>query len=514
MARVIAFEGRQISVPDDATDEEVAGIIDGGQAQQQQPDRSILATNPVPHTGYAGQVRAMQGGPDKVAPRSFGELGKSYGDMVAGAATGAPSGIIGMPGNVESLGRHALATVGAPVSTQTILPTSSDVGNAIAGGPPANQDVAAGRMIGEFVGPGAIAKGLKMGSAAIANPITGGGPTAAAQAAHGAGFALPPAMASAKPGIISQLLSGSGKAKLQQAASAKNQEVTNRLASEGIGLPGDTALGPEAFHAVRADASKAYTAVANSVPNIAPDEAFQATVGSLGERMSEAAKAFPGIIKNDQIENLTKELQATQEFSPQAGLELVRHLRSNASANLRAFDDPGKQALGLSQRHAADAVDDLIERRLTAADKPDLVNAYRDARQQLARTYDVEAATNPATGDVSARMLGALANKGRPLSGQLKDIADAARAFPKAMQIPSSFGGEEKLGILDYGAAIATHGATVPLSLARPGARSLILSAPYQKALMKGPSNSNSYASRVGALAAPDVADRLIDRSK
>ena len=483
--------------------------------------RTILAAHPVPHTGYAAQIRAMSGGPDKVAPRSFGDLGQSYADVTAGYATGATASLPGIPGNVESLGRQGLSKVGVPVSTETLLPTSEDIGNWIANGPPANQDVAFGRFLGDVSGPGAIFKGIKMAApfmpAKLASPIAGAGPTDSALAAHEAGYVLPPNLASKQPGIVSSLASGiSGKWKLWQAASVKNQEVTNRLATEAMGLPADVPLSPEALNAVRAADGQAYTNVGTAVPKIATDTPYEDIVSGLGGRMSEAAKEFPGLIKLDDIENLSKTLLETKEFSPQAGLGLVRQLRSNAAANLKAFNDPSKQALGLAQRHAADAVDDLMERNLTAAGKPDLVQAYRDARQRIAQSYDVEAALDPVSGDVSARMLTALAKKGRPLSGQLKDIADAARSFPKATQSPSTFGGEEPLGILDYGAAVASHGATIPLSIARPGSRSFIFSAPYQKALMSRPGGGSSYASTVGALAAPvpGIANRLPDRSQ
>lgn len=359
---------------------------------------------------------------------------------------------------------------------------SEAAGEATAGTPYEPVARLAGGVAGGFAVPAAgVIK--EMGARAFA----GSGPTAAAQAAHDAGFVLPPNMISDKPGVVSQAIGAlSGKIKLQQAASARNQETATKLATEAIGLPGDTPLNEASIGAVRKAASADYQNVASAVPQIVPDYAFQAAVVDLGKRTAEAAKAFPGIVQNKDIENLAETLFDAQPFSPQAGLELVRHLRSDASANLKAFNDPSKQALGLAQRHAAEAVDNLIERNLTAIGKPDLVNNYRDARQLLARTYDVEAAMNPGNGDVNPRVIAALSKKGRPMSGQLKDIADAAMAFPKAMQSTAGFGGTENLGILDAAVA-ATHPGMIPALLARPGARSALLSAPYQRLLMRQP---------------------------
>lgn len=479
------------------------------EAQESAATPTILAPER-PHTGYAATVRATMSGenaPDHVQARPVADIAKSYGDIAGGVPTGAAGGILGIPGNVESLGRQGLSAVGVPVSTESFLPTSGRVENAIAG-PAPNSDVAAGRAIGELVGPAAGLKATKGVSLAVGRPIAGVGPTEAAKAASDAGYALPPAMASKSPGIVSQALGAiSGKLKLQQAASAANQENTNRLAAEALGLHGETPLTEEALDAVRKTGSKAYETVSKAVPEIAPDEAFRQTVAGLGNRLSEASKAFPGLVKNDEIENLSKTLYDAQEFSPQAGLDLVKHLRADATANIKAFDKPAQQALGLAQRKAADAVDDLMERRISEAGKPEIVHAYRDARQLIARSYDVQAATD-ANGDVSARIIAGLAKKGRPLSGELKDIASAGSAFPKATQRLSQVGGEEKIGILDLGAAAASHGATLPLSLGRPAARSAILSPTFQNMIMRPPVNALSDgrgAVNALALALPDA---------
>ncbi len=83
------------------------------------------------------------------------------------------------------------------------------------------------------------------------------------------------------------------------------------------------------------------------------------------------------------------------------------------------------------QRQAADAVDELIERNAAAAGKPDVVAKYRQARQLIAKSYDVEGATNPSTGDVNARGIARLAAKGRPLTGELDTIANVAVGISK-----------------------------------------------------------------------------------
>lgn len=321
-------------------------------------------------------------------------------------------------------------------------------------------------------------------------------PRPAALEARKAGYVLPPQMASDKPGIVSNVLAGwSGKIKTQQAASAKNQQVTNALASKALGLPSDIPLTEKTFQTIRDGAGKAYEAVKTAIPSVAPDKAFAEAVDTLGGANSQAAQHFPGITKNQAIIDLRNELKVAKEFPTDAGIEVVKELRFNAKENLKAIGDPSKHALGLAQRQAADQVDDLIEReiaRQTNADpaKRGLVRQYKAARQLIAKTYDVEGATNMATGDVSARGLGRLAARGRPLTGELETIANAANAFPKAMQNESSFGGNESYSALDFFGSMGAvaHGRpdVAGAILARPVARSVLLSKPYQNRMMSG----------------------------
>lgn len=322
------------------------------------------------------------------------------------------------------------------------------------------------------------------------------GPTSAAKAAHDAGYVLPPVEATAgDQGIVSSLLSGwSGKIKTQQAASEANQAVTTKLATKALGLPEGTPLTDKVFEQLRADAGQKYKAVTQSIPTVYVDlnpqisAWYDQAVGQLGGANSQAAKYFPDITKNQDILNLSNELARVRDFPTEAGVEVVKELRHNATANLKSIGDPSKHALGLAQRQGADLVDELMERNIEAAGKPDVIAAYKDARRLIAKSYDVQSATNSATGDVNAAGLAKLAAKGRPLTDELKAIADAAAAFPKDVQNPAKFGGNEPFSALDFfgatGSAVAGHPGAAGAILGRPVARAAILSGPYQRGLM------------------------------
>jgi len=330
--------------------------------------------------------------------------------------------------------------------------------------------------------------------------LAGGAPRDAATLAREAGYVLPPANISEDTSLATKAASGfSGKVKTQQSASAANQEVTTRLAKKALGLKDDVPLTEQAFQRVRQGASGAYQDVINAVDTINEDPEFKSAVAQLGGANSQAAQHFPGLMKNEEVSFLLTELGKVKSFPTEAGIELVKELRFNATANLKAIGDPAKNALGMAQREAADAIDDLIERNIArqTGSSTDLVQKYRAARQLIAKSHDVEAATNTATGEVDARAIAKLADKGKPLTGDLDTIAKVANAFPKAVQSPEAFGGVEDFSVLDFGAAGAAAmggaaaggpvGAAAGLApLTRPVVRRAILSEPFQDLLTAG----------------------------
>lgn len=334
-----------------------------------------------------------------------------------------------------------------------------------------------------------------------------------AEEARKQGYVLPPQMITKNPGVVADVLGGwSGKIKTQQAASVKNQEVTNGLAAKSIGLPEDTHLTDKVFEDVRKEAGKAYTAVKTSIPVITPDEKFDAAVGSLGGANSHAAEHFPGIINNKEVLSLIDALKKHEPFPTEAGIEVVKDMRFKAKENLKAQGNPGAHALGLAQRQAADAMDDLIERNIAEAgggQSVGLVKAYKDARQLIAKSYDLEGATNKATGNVNALGIARLGAKGKPLTGELKTISDIASAFPKAMQPETRFGGNEELSALDFfgSAAAIAHGSpeVAGMIMGRPLARKALLSKGMQDKLAAVPKAGPSAGSVVKKLYRPAV---------
>jgi len=308
------------------------------------------------------------------------------------------------------------------------------------------------------------------------------------------GYVLPPAVVTDKPGFLNDLLSGeAGKVKLFQKASEKNQAVTDSLAAKSIGLPPDARITKPELERIRADAAKSYDDIRTNLPSVdLSDPLFQVAVKGLGGRMSAAAKAFPGLMKNPAIDSLVDAFKTGGVHSTEAIIETVRKLRHDASMNFRSVDDPEKAALAFAQKDAANALDATIERALIAQGKLHLAVKYRDGRMMIAKTHDIEDAMVKGTDHVSAARIAAIQNRGGFLSGDLKTIADTYNNFPRAMQNPSKFGATEDYSVLDLAAATASaaagHLAPVAAIASRPAARNYLLTPRHQQSLLR-PSN-------------------------
>ena len=382
-------------------------------------------------------------------------------------------------------------------------------------------------------------------------------PKLGAKTAHDAGYVLKPVDVSDDPGFVSSALSGwSGKARLEQSASTRNQVNTNNLAATEIGLKPGTVLTEKAFEQARQPAAAAYKEVETSVPTVqlAGNDAFRKAAANLGGRNSDVEKFFPELKENPGILVVRDMLMRNDEVPTPVVMKTIADLRFQANTNFKAVGNAQQHALALAQREAANVLEDALDNsvkdalpraiakrgeatadfdyanksyvanptsqigkvieaarrrveqtnaevsRLQSVDSAGMVDRYRAARQLFAKTYDIEAATNRTTGDVSARGLARVYNKGAPFTGNLKTIADAANEAPKVMQSPALFGRSEDWTAMDFfgtaASMMAGHPEAAGVFLGRPAARGALLSGPYQRSMMQP-----KYSSGAGAAA-------------
>lgn len=419
------------------------------------------------------------------------------------AAAGAAPKVLAPLG--EAIASGGLRAGGAGIATRT-------AGGAIAGGASAAavdpEMAGAGAAIGAAL-PGALKGAGKAGEKlmdAVRGPTMSPAHVASVKAAQEAGYVLPPTHA--KPTLANRLMEGvAGKLTTAQNAAARNQETTNNLVKSATGLK---ELTPEAIAGARAEANAAYDAL-GKVGRFRTDAAFKSALERVGAGSRALAHDFPEMA-NAEADTLLAGFAGKEGFNAQSAIEAIKRLRHDGGAN-KAGMDPAKKAVGSLQMKIAGELENLIERNLERAGSVNLLRDYRGARMSLARLYDVEKALNASSGNIDAHVLGRLGKKGRPLSGELKQVSDAAQAFPAATKATEKTGSLPQLSPLDWAAAVAGGAGLGPVGaaglVARPAMRAAALSAPVQRRLAAAPASPPPTAAQRLAYRDPELLERL-----
>jgi hypothetical protein len=292
--------------------------------------------------------------------------------------------------------------------------------------------------------------------------------SAAINAARDVGYVIPPTQAS--PTLMNRILEGTaGKLTTAQNASARNQEVTNKLAAKSLGLPEETPITVEVLDGIRKTAGEAYDAL-TSLP------------------VKKGSKA-------DTLMNVP----AVAKIDPAKMVYDLRVARADSNAyykNYARTADPEALTKARNLKAEASRIEDALENYAKALGHNDLLPELRNARQLIAKTYTVESALNQTTGSVNAQKLASDLNKGKPLSAELKQVAEFSQRFPKAARTPEQMGSLPQFSPLDVTAGAGLSAILQdPMALAtigvRPVARSLALSPIIQNRLAKNPNDIN-----------------------
>jgi hypothetical protein len=367
--------------------------------------------------------------------------------IAQGSALGATSGLI-TPINTGATGGEMYSNVG--------------------------QNVALGTTLGGFIPAGGQ----------VANMLRGKGPSPqmvdAITKARDLGYVIPPTQAN--PSMLNRFIEGvAGKLSTAQNASAKNQEITNRLAAKSLGLAEDTVITPQVLTDLRTTAGNAYTNLGLS-GQVMADKSYINALDDIAKPYLVAAKGFPNSPPSPVI-NLVQSLKSPS-FDATAAVEKVRQLRTAADDAFRT----GNTDIARASKSAATAIENALEGHLSKTNQTDLLTKFKDARQIIAKTYSVEKAANTTTGTIDAKKLAAQLQRGKPLSEELKSIAQFSQAFPKASQATEAMGSLPQLSPLDYFAGliggVSTGGIGAGAILARPALRAAALSSPVQNRLI------------------------------
>lgn len=450
----------------------------------------------------------------KIAGEIAGTAGAG-GLLAQGAARVAPAAVAASPRVSQAL--EALRTggfsLGTPAAT-TGLGKLADIATRSAGGAVSGaaqvgltspQDIGTGAAIGA-VAPGLLKAGGIAGNSLgrlISGPAQSADALAGVAAARSLGYVIPPTQA--KPTFANRLLEGfSGKITTAQNASAKNAAITDSLAAKELGLSAETKITPEILDSVRKTAGQAYSAIGET-GTITPAAGYTQALDNIAAPFLKTAQGFPNA-KQSPVIDLVESLKSPS-FDAASAVEKIKQLRTAADDAFRS----GNTDIGRASRSAATALEDAVESHLQTIGQPELLKSFQDARQLIAKTYTVQKALNATTGTVDARKLGSMIEKGKPLSGGLRDAGEFANRFPKAAQTVEKMGSLPQSSPLDWAVSGGLSAATSnPLMLAgvmaRPAARAMSLSNLVQNRLAT-PAGNNQLAS---LLRNPEIQQMLL----
>jgi hypothetical protein len=281
------------------------------------------------------------------------------------------------------------------------------------------------------------------------------------KAAQQAGYVVPPT--TSNPTAVNKVLEGiSGKLATAQHASLKNADTTSRLASKGLGLSEDVPISIEAVQALRAEAGAAYDVV-RKAGTVELGDKFGAAVDKALAVAKGANKSFPGLADSPAM----AKIEALRKPSAEASdiVDAIKIVRDLSDEGYRG----GARYIGKAYKEVASALERALDDKLVKLGDVGAIKAFRNARTLIAKSHTIEGAMRK-SGNVAPAKLASDLAKGKPLTGEIRQIAEFGRDFPKAARtLNESFPG---MSPLDAYAAMGTAGISKnPLYLGLPFVR-------------------------------------------
>lgn len=216
----------------------------------------------------------------------------------------------------------------------------------------------------------------------------------------------------------------------------KPQQKIQNAANKDIRQPEGTEFTPQSLQNLRNTHWQDYQAIINEPAlkgQIQATPKFRSAIQKIATDERQLRSEFPNSVKDVGLQQVLSDF-TKPSFTTEGAMSQVQRLRESATNNISsasANDDTIR--MGLMQRRIANALEDMIGENVERIGKPELAKKWQEARTQIAKTHDLQAALEPG-GKINPKKLAALQNDGQPLSGQLKQLAQVSGAFPGAVQ--------------------------------------------------------------------------------
>ena len=229
------------------------------------------------------------------------------------------------------------------------------------------------------------------------------------------GLVVPPS--TTNPTITNRLLeSYAGKRGTEQDARSINESVFDSLAKRSLGMGDGAPLNKGVTNNIRKDAGKAYENVKQS-GTIVADKQYLDSLDKIRDTNAneKVSKVFPSLAKPG-VSSLIDELKQPQ-FDAEVAIEATKALRDKAGdlfasgqkSEAKAHISASTEIENLVQRNLAQSIakarkiEDPKAQAVAVRDAQKRLEAFREARKQIAKTYTVDKALNDATGSIDAR---------------------------------------------------------------------------------------------------------------
>lgn len=336
-----------------------------------------------------------------------------------------------------------------------------------------------------------------------------------------------------KGGIAKAVEKIGGEKGVSDAISMHNQEIGNNVARKDIGLRADERLTPDALKVQRQEAFQPYEQVKNYGAGVGLKFKFDPQLYSdirdiskniTGTALANERPTAETVLKTKRaVEDVQREIYGERDskgkLSPAATIELIRDLRERSADTYKKREiGTDEKRIAKVQYEAANAMEDMLERRLTESGETQLLQQFKDARKKLSQLHIYSEIINPETGNVNIRKLAGKKYEKSPLTDGLKDLRKFAIKYPSSSKPESS---QRPHGMSTLEAGIGTLGALkgdwthTALTAGRAAMRPALTSKPIQRSAIPkltersiGNRIASAVTSKKAALAAEAIAEK------
>ena len=229
-----------------------------------------------------------------------------------------------------------------------------------------------------------------------------------------------------------------GKTRLESQIQTGNTPVFDNIARRAIDLPENTTpLETSTTLAVRAEEFQKGYAPLMRAGQIASDNTFTSTMQNIAGKYTGPSRSFPGAVP----ETVSKAIDtySVPTFDAADALTASAKLREEAASNFRK----GENGVAKAQREIATALEDQIERHLTATGTTNataMLAQFRASRTRMAISHTIEDSIVEGSGSIDPRKWAADIQAGKLLTGEMEAAAKFANTFKNAVKTPGTGG--------------------------------------------------------------------------